>query len=125
MSLDPNHSKCPANEVESSVPTVETSRAIVLTPSNNPDATDAAPMRVFLECKEPNCGSKFKSQSHLIQHERMHTGEKPHGCPYPYCLKKFSRRDNMVQHYGVHRSQEQMMQHQAINHRVGHYQLSA
>lgn len=28
----------------------------------------------LLECKSPGCGRQFKSKSHLVRHERMHTG---------------------------------------------------
>jgi uncharacterized Zn-finger protein len=52
-----------------------------------------------VECTKQGCGRKFNSHSHRIRHERMHTGEKPFGCPSPSCLKRFSRRDNQIRHY--------------------------
>ncbi|KAJ3382579.1 hypothetical protein HDU92_004676 [Lobulomyces angularis] len=61
----------------------------------------------FLECAA-GCGRKFKSRSHLIRHERMHSGEKPFKCTKAGCNKSFSRRDNMTQHYVTHSTEKKI-----------------
>jgi hypothetical protein len=59
----------------------------------------------ILGCSTAGCRREFKSRSHLIRHERMHTGEKPFPCLWKGCTKKFSRRDNMNQHCLTHLAQ--------------------
>jgi uncharacterized Zn-finger protein len=77
---------------------------IVLSRGNRTDTYDEIVKKEgHVACTKQGCGRKFKSRSHLIRHERMHTGEKPFGCPYASCLKRFSRRDNMVQHSSTHK----------------------
>ncbi|CCD22901.1 Nrg2p NDAI_0A07470 [Naumovozyma dairenensis CBS 421] len=51
-------------------------------------------------CK--TCSMGFTTSGHLSRHNRIHTGEKNHSCPYKGCNQKFSRHDNCLQHYRTH-----------------------
>ena len=42
----------------------------------------------------------FNYKSHLIQHYRIHTEEKPFACQI--CDKRFARKDHLVKHQATH-----------------------
>ncbi|XP_065349217.1 putative zinc finger protein 286B [Cloeon dipterum] len=46
------------------------------------------------------CGKTFSRKEHLIRHTTCHTGEKQHECDV--CGKSFSRRDNLLKHRKTH-----------------------
>lgn len=48
------------------------------------------------------CSTGFTTSGHLSRHNRIHTGEKNHSCPFEGCNQKFSRHDNCLQHYRTH-----------------------
>ncbi|CAL9735307.1 hypothetical protein MOSE0_H02872 [Monosporozyma servazzii] len=48
------------------------------------------------------CNKGFTTSGHLARHNRIHTGERNHVCPFKGCYQKFSRQDNCLQHYKTH-----------------------
>jgi len=44
----------------------------------------------------------FKAKYKLVNHVRVHTGEKPFPCPYPGCGKIFARSENLKIHKRIH-----------------------
>jgi zinc finger protein CreA/MIG len=52
----------------------------------------------------PTCSRPFSTSGHLSRHQRVHTGERNHKCPFPGCETRCSRQDNLQQHYRIHLS---------------------
>ncbi|KAG8228640.1 hypothetical protein J437_LFUL008291 [Ladona fulva] len=48
----------------------------------------------------PECGKRFRQQSHLTQHLRIHANEKPYACGY--CERSFRQRAILNQHLRIH-----------------------
>ena len=44
----------------------------------------------------------FKAKYKLVNHVRVHTGEKPFNCPYPGCGRLFARSENLKIHKRIH-----------------------
>ncbi|KAJ8310823.1 hypothetical protein KUTeg_012688 [Tegillarca granosa] len=56
-------------------------------------------------CYWENCpreGRPFKAKYKLVNHIRVHTGEKPFPCPFPGCGKVFARSENLKIHKRTH-----------------------
>eukprot|EP00795_Rhopilema_esculentum_P011385 gene11385-21583_t len=56
-------------------------------------------------CQWQNCprnGLPFKAKYKLVNHLRVHTGEKPFPCPFPGCGKLFARSENLKIHKRTH-----------------------
>ncbi|XP_012225635.1 pair-rule protein odd-paired isoform X2 [Linepithema humile] len=56
-------------------------------------------------CHWQNCtrnGKAFKAKYKLINHIRVHTGEKPFPCPFEQCGKVFARSENLKIHKRTH-----------------------
>ena len=47
-------------------------------------------------------GRPFKAKYKLVNHIRVHTGEKPFPCPFPGCGKVFARSENLKIHKRIH-----------------------
>jgi len=54
----------------------------------------------WLDC--PRAGKPFKAKYKLVNHIRVHTGEKPFPCPFPGCGKVFARSENLKIHKRTH-----------------------
>jgi len=64
-----------------------------------------------VECEE--CGKTLADPSSLYRHRKIHTGDKPHKCPY--CEKRFIQRYNMKQHIKTHRLEHEDTKNNSIN----------
>ncbi len=47
-------------------------------------------------------GKPFKAKYKLVNHIRVHTGEKPFACPFQSCGKVFARSENLKIHKRTH-----------------------
>ena len=63
-----------------------------------PEITDHA--CYWQDC--PREQKPFKAKYKLVNHVRVHTGEKPFPCPFPGCGKQFARSENLKIHKRLH-----------------------
>lgn len=69
--------------------------------AENLSAIDLARPRNF-QCNFPGCNKSYLKSSHLKQHFRSHTGEKPYKCNWNNCSWQFTRSDELTRHYRKH-----------------------
>lgn len=69
-------------------------------PPEYPKRSPPPPAKRRYMCKV--CRRLFTTLGHLARHNRIHTGERNHTCPWPTCGAKFARHDNCMQHYRIH-----------------------
>ena len=62
----------------------------------------AAPRATKNEFRCGACKRLFRCQGELKNHERTHTGEKPHKCSYDSCAAAFAHRSNLLKHERGH-----------------------
>ncbi|XP_028405534.1 zinc finger protein ZIC 4-like isoform X2 [Dendronephthya gigantea] len=63
-------------------------------------------------CRWDKCsrdGRAFKAKYKLINHLRVHTGERPFACPYQECGKLFARSENLKIHKRIHTGEKPFM----------------
>uniref|UniRef100_A0A8C6RK00 Krueppel-like factor 17 n=1 Tax=Nannospalax galili TaxID=1026970 RepID=A0A8C6RK00_NANGA len=53
-------------------------------------------------CLYNNCGKAYTKRSHLVSHQRKHTGEKPYKCSWEGCTWSFFRSDELGRHMRIH-----------------------
>ncbi|XP_077006050.1 Krueppel-like factor 17 [Tamandua tetradactyla] len=61
-----------------------------------------APVSRPYRCQYENCGKAYTKRSHLVSHERKHTGERPYGCSWEGCSWTFCRSDELGRHMRIH-----------------------
>ncbi|KAM7534607.1 hypothetical protein Aperf_G00000114258 [Anoplocephala perfoliata] len=55
-----------------------------------------------LPCPHFGCNRTFRYNHALINHYRIHTGERPYVCDFPGCKQAFARHSNLLTHRMVH-----------------------
>ncbi|KAL0604576.1 Krueppel-like factor 17 [Plecturocebus cupreus] len=53
-------------------------------------------------CDYESCGKAYTKRSHLVSHQRKHTGERPYSCKWENCHWSFFRSDELRRHFRVH-----------------------
>lgn len=88
--------KKPCNKVFSTMHEIVTH--LTVDHVGGPEQTDHA--CYWQECARD--GRPFKAKYKLVNHIRVHTGEKPFPCPFPGCGKVFARSENLKIHKRTH-----------------------
>lgn len=57
-------------------------------------------MNKVITCNYPGCGKEFNKTWNILDHFKVHTGEKPYKCGN--CKKSFSQKGNLTKHLKLH-----------------------
>ena len=68
--------------------------------TGSPQTSSSRPRN--FQCTYPDCNKSYLKSSHLKQHVRSHTGEKPFKCNWVDCNWQFTRSDELTRHYRKH-----------------------
>uniref|UniRef100_A0A8C3VWN1 Krueppel-like factor 17 n=1 Tax=Catagonus wagneri TaxID=51154 RepID=A0A8C3VWN1_9CETA len=62
----------------------------------------SSPVSRPYRCEYENCGKAYTKRSHLVSHQRKHTGERPYKCTWEACTWSFFRSDELGRHTRIH-----------------------
>uniref|UniRef100_A0A8D1IL04 Krueppel-like factor 17 n=2 Tax=Sus scrofa TaxID=9823 RepID=A0A8D1IL04_PIG len=62
----------------------------------------SSPVSRPYHCEYENCGKAYTKRSHLVSHQRKHTGERPYKCTWEACTWSFFRSDELGRHTRIH-----------------------
>lgn len=93
----------PISLLDSSIQTKQSNESCTENKSAKTNAvTDNSARPRNFQCTYPGCNKSYLKSSHLKQHYRSHTGEKPYKCSWPSCNWQFTRSDELTRHYRKH-----------------------
>ncbi|KAK7066566.1 hypothetical protein SK128_020230 [Halocaridina rubra] len=63
--------------------------------------TPSGSIILVYECPFEGCSEEFRRPYRLIEHQRQHTGERPHRCTVEDCDRMYARRQHLLRHIAV------------------------
>ncbi|EGF80235.1 hypothetical protein BATDEDRAFT_25104 [Batrachochytrium dendrobatidis JAM81] len=88
------------SSVSSSPVAAENLKSVSSSPAYTPVTVDTSTPRGGKRyvCTFEDCGSRFKTGTHLRRHRSVHSKDRPFPCPFENCSSRFTRQDNLNQH---------------------------
>ncbi|XP_061144996.1 zinc finger protein 384-like [Syngnathus typhle] len=74
---------------------ITTTQGTLVSPTSSPSFVSAHPTTTMIQ-------KSFRQLSHLQQHNRIHTGDRPYKCTNPGCEKSFTQLSNLQSHRRQH-----------------------